>query len=184
MSIHRTSDDAAVAPADAVAAWANAGRTVLADVAGRYGGYITYASLGEQVQGITGIATSQQLQHWIGKVLVRVDEEQRTRPDEPMLASLVVRADESVGNGYAATVAARDGEAPADPDQHAAVERHRCYGFFGAELPPGGGRPTLTRAEATRRAKAKAKEPVRRPVCPECYITLPATGACDQHGTP
>ncbi len=183
MAIRRTTDDTPVEMADAVAAWATAGRSVLEEVAGKYGAYISYAELGGKLQQATGIETSQQLQHWIGKVLTGI-EEQRSGPDEPLLSSLVVRADESVGTGYSLSVAARDGEAPGDPDLHAAEERHRCYRRYGAVLPNGGGRPKLTTAVAARRAKAKAKEPVRLPVCPECFITLPATGACDQHGRP
>jgi hypothetical protein len=67
-------------------------------------------------------------------------------------------------------------------DDLAAVARVECYRFYGAEPPPGGGEPALTpRAKAARDAKkatAKAAEPAK--VCPVHFITLPASGICDE----
>ena len=57
------------------------------------------------------------------------------------------------GMGTPGTYRVSDGgPLPGDLDMHAAEERLRCYQSFGADLPPGGGRPALTPQIAARRA--------------------------------
>lgn len=174
---HRVVDRAPVEWHEAVAAWAAAARPVLQRAAGHYNAFFTYQQLAEAVQEETGIVTGVPFRHWIGSVLGTVAEAQRL--DEPILTSLVVRADGSVGEGYSIPVVAREGAVPADLDRHAANERLACYRFFGAELPPDGGRPTLTPAVAQRHRNRRPK--ARRPsgICPTCGIAVPASGVCD-----
>lgn len=176
----RMADGAPVAWNEAVAGWAVAGRLVLERVASDYGAYLTYQQLAEEVQAAAGVTTGVPFRHWIGQVLGAIAAEQDARYGEPFLTSLVVRADGTIGDGYAVPVEHRDGAVPDDLEMHAAEERLRCYRFFGADLPPGGGEPRLTGEVATRRANARRNAPkLRRPVCPNCFLQLPATGICD-----
>jgi hypothetical protein len=87
-----------------------------------------------------------------------------------------------MGDGYATAIPSLlGGEPPADPEMHAAEQRLRCYEYFGAEMPPEGGRPTLTPQTQELRARQlerdRAREPAQR--CPGCHLVLPATGICD-----
>ncbi|MGA8247507.1 MAG: hypothetical protein WB797_11420, partial [Nocardioides sp.] len=121
------------------AAWAEAARPILIDVAHHYHAVITYKELAAEVQRVSGIRTKQMAHYWIGDVLGRVSRDSTTR-EEPLLSSLCVNAEGSVGDGYAAAVTAADGEAPGDGDDHAAQQRLACYRFFeAADLPAAGG---------------------------------------------
>lgn len=177
----RISDGAPVSWSDAVASWAQEGRPVLESVARTYGSYLTYQQMAEEVQRAAGITTGVPFRHWIGRVLGAIAaEQQRSRPDEPFLTALVVRADGTIGDGYAIPVEERDGTVPTDLEMHAAEERLRCYQYFGADLPTDGGKATLTREVATRRSNARKNSPPQpRPVCPNCFLQLPVTGVCD-----
>ena len=116
-------------------AWVNAARPILEAVARQYHATITYAELAETVN-ITGIRTGQLMWYWIGGVLGEVADECHRR-GEPILSSLCVRSDGTVGDGYVkAVVAAYGGEAPKDADRHAADERLACYRHFGRPFPP------------------------------------------------
>jgi hypothetical protein len=113
-------------------------------------------------------------------VLTRVAAE-CARRDEPLLSSLCVTTDGSVGASYGPAVLAATGEAPADPDEHAAQERLRCHRHWGADLPEGGGVAALTpklAATRGRERKIRAQEKVHAH-CPACNLQLPATGVCD-----
>lgn len=163
------------------AEWAEAARYVLLDVARRYHGVVTYKDLATQVQHRTGIRTKQLMHYWIGDVLGRVSAD-CAHGDEPLLSSLCVNAEGSVGDGYAIAVRAASGETPGDVDDHAAHERLRCYRHFGAaDLPADGGVPALTPNLAAARGRARKAKAIDRPVaiCPNCHTQLPATGNCD-----
>ena len=141
---------------------------------------ITYADLAKAaVQEASGIRTGSAFRNWIGRVLGSVARHP-DRPDEPMLTSLVVHADGTIGPGYAEPVAERDGAVPEDLELHAAAERHACYRYFGAEMPPDGGRPMLTRQVAERHRARASTRTTPRPICPTCFIQLPASGLCDR----
>ena len=127
---------------------------MLERVAGTYNLYIEYKDLAETVQQDSGITTGVLVHHWIGSVLGAVARERRA-PDEPMLSSLCVRADGTIGAGYGESVLEREGAVPEDLDLHAAAERLACYRYFGANLPENGGAPTLT-ATAQDQAKPSA----------------------------
>jgi hypothetical protein len=146
----------------------------------RYHSTITYAELAETVQVRTGIRTGQLMWYWIGGVLGAVADE-CCRRGEPILSSLCVRSDGTVGDGYVkAVVAAYGGEVPQDADRHAAEERLACYRCFGATLPANGGQPALTAQVRAKRERAARSRRVDedRPMCPNCFIMLPKAGVC------
>jgi hypothetical protein len=147
--------DEAVTFDDAVSMWALAARDALLETAAEYHAVLTYPELGEKVQVATGVRTTKSVFQWVDDVLARVTAECAAR-DEPLLSALCVRADGSVGPGYARAVVAATGRRPTDPDDHAARERLRCHQQFGAELPPGGGeaaRPNTMLRQAPTRAR-------------------------------
>jgi hypothetical protein len=162
------------------AAWADEARIVLIDAAGRYGSTITHKEVSALVQEGSMIRTKQPTHYWIGDVLGRVARDCASR-DEPLLSSLCVNAQGSVGDDYATVAAEISGEAVADGDDHAAHERLACYKFFDATIPSHGGRAQLTdRLSAARtRTRKAAKEARPANVCPNCNMALPATGDCD-----
>ncbi len=188
------------------AAWAEAARPVLEQAAGRYRALVTYKQLSAAVQAATGITTTRPPATWVGDVLARVAAECQSR-GEPLLSSLCVNLQGSVGAAYAEAVEHARGEAPADPDEQAATERLECYRHWEATgLPADGGTPLRTshvpvtpRKAATTRApraststssrtstprkaaaaKPAAPEPAPPRLCPRCFTVVPASGICD-----
>jgi hypothetical protein len=171
----RTADGSPVEWSEAIAQWARVGRPVLEHVAQTYGSYVTYQEMAELVQERAGITTGVPFRHWIGAVLGEVSRLER--PDEPLLTSLVVRADGTIGDGYIIPIRERGEADPADLELHAATERLRCYRHYGAKVPPHGGQPVFTKTVAAKRASARPTK--SRPVCPTCHLQLPASGVCD-----
>ncbi|WP_162941792.1 hypothetical protein [Desertimonas flava] len=160
---------------EAIAEWARVGRPALERVARTYGSYVTYQEMALLVQNEAGVTTGVPFRHWIGKVLGEIARQER--PGEPILTSLVVHADGTIGDGYIIPIRERGEPDPDDLELHAAAERLRCYRHYGADLPLDGGRPVFTKAVATRRASARPTKP--RMVCPTCHLQLPASGVCD-----
>jgi hypothetical protein len=193
-------DAAQVGSAAARAAWAEAARDVLLQAAGRYRALVTYKQLAAAVQETTGITTTQLMHQWIGDVLGRVTDECQSR-GEPLLSSLCVSAQGSVGQGYADAVERARGTRPLDPDDHAAHERLNCYRHWqAAGLPRDGGTPLRTAhftpvrkavrpaaRPATPRKTPSSKPAARRTkpepaavrLCPRCFTEVPASGVCD-----
>lgn len=102
------------------------------------------------------------------------------------LSALCVHSDGMVGVGYSQAIMDNyGGPLPTDLDMHAAEERLRCYQSFGADLPPGGGKPALTPQVAARRtwlARQAGNDTPDQPCCPTCNLTLPISGTCDTYG--
>ena len=194
-------DAAEVGWSAARAAWADAARPVLMEAAGRYRGLVTYKQLATEVQRSTGITTQQLMHQWIGDVLGRITDECQSR-GEPLLSSLCVTMQGSVGQGYADAVERARGTRPSDPDQQAAEERLSCYRHWEATgLPRDGGTPLRTahfktvrkttaskpaarvpgtpRQAAPRKTATPAPEPKPIPLCPRCFTQVPASGVCD-----
>ena len=174
-------DGSPVEMSDAKDAWVPLAREALLRTAATYNGLVRYKELADEIQTGSGIGTRQLVHYWIGDVLGEVSAECH-RQNEPLLSSLCVRQDGTIGDGYGIALAATyGGKVPADLELAAAEERLRCYEHFGATLPADGGRPTLPREVSARRRKAakEAREDIRKPVCPTCHLTLPATGQCD-----
>jgi len=175
----RVGDRRPVDGTTARAAWTRAARPVLLNVARRYGDYITYKDLAEQVQHDAGIRTTQRMNYWIGKVLGNVARDCRAR-GEPLLSAFCVHSDETVGSGYAGAVAEITGVVPEDADLHAAEERLKAHRFHGADMPADGGHPRLPPKIACRRSRQKKLAGRRtRPICPNCFIEVNADGICD-----
>jgi hypothetical protein len=184
------------------AAWTEAARPVLLEAAGRYRAMVTLKQLATAVQEATGISTTQPLAQWLGPVLARITDECQSR-GEPLLSSLCVNVQGSVGPGYADAYERARGTRLDDPDEQAAEERLECYRHWHAEgLPRDGGTPLRTahfkpvrRAAAPRpRTPKPPKEPARKTVapraaapeakpaarlCPTCFTEVPASGVCD-----
>jgi hypothetical protein len=177
---------------DAYDAWEPFAIALLTDAARHYNSFVTYKQLAEFVQDETGIIHKGLITNWIGELLGRVIAH-CVEKDTPHLSSLCVTSEGTVGNGYRAVLQAeqlREGGADDSDehegtldqlDDHAARTRLDCYRHFGAELPPGGGEPTLTpQAKASRdfkRAQAKRDAPPK--LCPVHHTQLPKTGICD-----
>ena len=178
-------DDASDVPfpmKDAKEAWAAVARPILERVAGDYHSTITYQELAQQVQDETGIRTRMLVHYWIGDVLGRVARQCHAE-ELPLLSSLCVNAEGSVGEGYGVALAGTyGGELPDDLDVQAAAERLECYRRFATNLPSDGGRPALTPKLASTRAykRKMAARDEPRPVCPTCNLQLPLTGVCDR----
>ena len=176
----REVDGEAVEMADAKEAWTPFARAALVRTAGKYRATITYKELGTEVQELSGIRTRMLLQHWIGDLLGLVSDECRSA-GEPLLSSLCVTSDGTVGPGYAKVISWVETEGGKDVDDLAAEERLRCYEHFGATLPADGGRPSLHPTLARKREREmKAKIAARpRAVCPTCHMQVPTSGICD-----
>lgn len=176
-------DGSEVSYDDAVGAWRSAAVPYLQGVAGTYGGFVSYKEFGEAVQAAAGIRTRLLLHHWTTKVLNAISETPAV-DGEPMLTALVVRQDQGMGAGYAKAAGLRYGEVPEDPELHAAKERLACYHRWGAELPSNGGEARFTpRVAAVRSGRlasgAARPDPPKRPACPTCFLSLPASMVCD-----
>jgi hypothetical protein len=198
-AIPESRDASEVGSEVARAAWAQAARPVLLEAAGRYRATVSHKTLAAAVQEATAISTIQLMHQWIGDVLGRVTDDCQSR-GEPLLSSICVSAQGSVGEGYADAVERARGTRPTDPDGHAAEERLNCYRHWDATgLPRDGGTPLRTahfkpvRKTANRkpapRAAAKARKPTAAratpaepkpiPLCPSCFTQVPASGVCD-----
>ncbi|CAM5290546.1 hypothetical protein ACIG0C_05330 [Kitasatospora aureofaciens] len=189
----RDSDGSPVAVSQAHIVWTRAAYPALVEVARRYHAVITYAELAEAVQQASGVRTSINQRHWIGKVLALVVREAHRRGDPPLTSLVVHAADGMVGTGYQDVLAVA-GQPPIpdemDREQHAAAARLACYRHFGADLPADGGIPALAprlKTAATRRSTTTttvAAAPAPRPpaICPTCFLELPATRVCDSCG--
>ena len=172
-------DPGTLAGADRISVWSRAARERLVDTARSYHAVVTYGELADHVQATTDVRTNQLIQHWIGDVLLRITRDCHHR-DEPMLSALCVTQGGAVGGGYVGAVETVYGHVPEQPDDHAAEQRLLCHRYFGAELPPDGGRPAVTRQVQAQRDKQRAtRQQVRRGVpCPSCGIEMPLSGHC------
>jgi hypothetical protein len=163
------------------AAWVSEARPFLIEVARSYRSVVTHKELAEAVQERSGIRTDQRVHYWIDDILGAVSRDCAAK-DEPLLSSLCVNREGSVGPTYAALVLELTGETPEDPDDHAAKQRLECHRFFeAADLPDGGGSAALVPQLANARARIRKAAVAARPVqtCPTCYMELLPTGVCD-----
>jgi hypothetical protein len=172
---------------DARSAWVPIARESLLRTAETYNAFITYRDLAEEVQNKSGIRTTQLVHYWIGKVLGVVSTDCH-RLNEPLLSSLCVHQNGSVGAGFGVAFdETYGGPRPEDMDLAAAEERLKCYRHFGAQLPEDGGQPVLTpMLLATRNKRAtgtRARTVVEevRAICPLCFVRLPSSGVCGSH---
>jgi hypothetical protein len=142
-STYRVADGGAVDWAAAMKGWTRAALRVLERVAATYGATVRYQALAEEVQAATGIRTRTDVSSWVSSMLDSVDRICHRRR-QPLLSSLVVSTDGTVGPAYAAVIQELRGFTPPDPDLHAAGERLDCYRYFGADIPPDDGEAGFT----------------------------------------
>ena len=74
----------------------------LLTVAQTYNSFVTYSELAERLQTVTGVRTRMLMHYWIGDVLGAVARRCHEL-GEPLLSSLCVHADQTVGSGYGVT---------------------------------------------------------------------------------
>jgi hypothetical protein len=191
---YRVSDRRPVAFDVALDQWVDAAKPILEGVASQYNGLITYGELAEAVQIRTGIRTNMLMPNWIGRVLGQAANWCHERQSPP-LSSVCVHADGTVGPGYAFVIQLYDGvTSNVDLELRAAEDRLLCYRRYAADLPPNGGRTTLTpqvqaRWDRGRRFPVQVKAP-KRPVaakvdaraCPDCHLMFPLSGRCNNCG--
>jgi hypothetical protein len=174
-------EDVEVPLSEATAMWSVHARQALISTAGRYHAYITYGELAEIVQRETGVVTSLPMHQWLGGVL-GAGADDCVQRGEPPLTALCVRENETVGPAYRQSIARSGQPVPDDLDEHAAQARLECYRYFGAEVPPDGGRAALTKKVSDARRRAARLNPTPAAVCPTCFTQLPFTGRCDACG--
>src|SRR4051812_17896097 len=132
---YRETDSSPIEMEMAVEQWAVIARQELERVARSYGEVVQYSELADAVQTSTGIRTRKLMRHWIGNVLSNVGADCHAR-GEPLLSSLCVQKDGTIGDGYGvALVNIYGGDAPDDLDQQTGAEGPRCYQQFGAGMP-------------------------------------------------
>ncbi|WP_245717455.1 hypothetical protein [Nocardia jejuensis] len=181
----RADDNEAVTFREAAVAWALAAHEVLAETAGGYGHFVTVNELAERVQEMSGVHTDAPTRTWMDAILRKVARRCHSA-GEPPLPALCVKQNHKVSDSYKYVLELAALPVPADLELHAAYARWQCYVAFGADVPADFGIPPLTpKVAATRRATTfvpvpEAKpEPVRAPVCSQCFIQLPANGVCE-----
>ncbi len=164
-----------------MAAWVPIAHEILLATAKRYHSVITYGELSEEVQERSGIRTRMLLANWIGKLLENVAIEAKHR-SEPPLTSLCVHQDGSIGEGYARAPKSVPGPIGDDIEAAAADHRLLCYRAYAVDLPGDGGVAALTAQVVARRARVAPRDPSPPAACPNCRMTVPATGVCDECG--
>ncbi|MDQ0769575.1 hypothetical protein QF031_002324 [Pseudarthrobacter defluvii] len=161
--------------------WALAAVPVLQEVAGSYGGFITYKALATRVFEETKTSTRMLVPNFSSRLLNRVIR-LCLKNNLPALTSLVVSAtDGTVGTGFDAVLRASGREVPdtaLERERIAAAERLECYKKFGADVPIDA-KPQLTPKYEARVNPPKQEAPRPKPVCSVHGIQLPATGVCD-----
>lgn len=162
--IWQDSDHRPVTLAEARQEWTLRAHEILAEIAGRWNRSIGYDDLAGEIQRRTGIRTDMDSEDWLDGVLSEINS-RCVEAGKPRLGALV--------------------ELPGVPTDTDA--RFSCYEAYGARRPRekaastrAGGR---TRREAEPR-KAPSRRTVKpedrvRPMCPTCFVELPATGICD-----
>ena len=191
---YRVSDGRPVAFDTALDQWVDAAKPILEQVASRYNGVVSYGDLAEAVQARTGIRTNMLMPNWIGRVLGRTAD-WCYEHQIPPLSSVCVHADGTIGPGYSYVIRLYDGAtSTVDLELRAAEDRLLCYRYYADDLPPGGGRATLTpqvqarwdrghrfpvAVEAPKRVAAAKQRPL---VCPTCHLSVPLSGRCNNCG--
>lgn len=192
----RESDGSAISRETALRAWRKVAHLHLSALAGTYHATTTQDELAAYVQSQTGIHTSIPTGRWMNPLLSATAHLCR-QLGEPPLTALVVQADGTVGPGYD-DVLHLMGHSPIDDwqarEEHAARARLDCHRWAGVPEPVDGWQPQRPRpvprpARPARQTKARAATmrattprrsapPAPIPVCPTCFLALPATGVC------
>lgn len=179
--IYRVEDGSRVSRADALQEWVPIALNELIDTARRYDGLVTYKELALRVQEVSGIRTRVLITNWIGKLLEEVAVLAKQN-GEPPLTSLCVHQDGTIGEGYVRAPKSVADAPGSDIEFYAAEHRLLCYRKYATDLPPDGGTPNLTPAERERRSRGTTTPAAPTPTCPNCFVILPAAGACGNCG--
>ncbi|WP_280442172.1 hypothetical protein [Nocardia brasiliensis] len=183
----RAGDGTAVSLREATVAWALAAHAELSEIATGYGHFITVNELAERVQEASGVHTAAPTRTWMDAILRKIARRCH-KAGEPPLTALCVRRNHTVGDTYKYVLELAGLPIPNDLETHAAYARWQCYEFHGAAMPAEMGVPPLTPKVAGRRSVSTAvqtevkPQPTRPAVCAQCFIQLPASGACEYCG--
>ncbi|MGL5405399.1 MAG: hypothetical protein ACRDAX_01200 [Propionibacteriaceae bacterium] len=176
----RDYDRSTVTVQEAIGEWSLEAWRILEDVAARWRKTITGQQLGIEVQKRTGIMTSVPEAEWIGFVISLVA--QRAHESHgPILTSFIV---DDAGNPHETyrEVLGFEGNASPNPGElrdHALESRMTCHRAYGAKIPASATALPRKRVAAAPATVVAPREPRPTPVCPRCYLVLPATGQCD-----
>jgi hypothetical protein len=161
---------------------------VLEEVAGTYGGAITYDQLAQHLFDRTGYRTRMMLGHWIGQVLGPVQAATLTEGKPPLSALVVQAGTGGVGDGYVNHEHPEGFASFAERQRAAAVDRLTCYRSYG-HVPEDAApqmtslfitkRTSLSRADRAPRPKPAAPTAPPPRTCPTHNMVLPASGRCD-----
>lgn len=163
--IWQDSDHRPVTLSEAKQEWTLRAHEILAEIAGRWNRSIGYDDLAGEVQRRTGIRTDMDSEDWLDGVLSEIDV-RCVEAGKPKLVALV---------DFPGTA------------RHDSEARIACYEAYGARKPREKAASTRS-AGRTRRESEPKKAPSRRtvkpeervrPMCPSCFVELPATGICD-----
>ena len=198
-------DGTGTSEAIALETWARTAHEILEETASTYHATITEGALAHRLLTETGIATSRPHPRWLPKLLQPLAA-LHYRDDYPPLTALVVDGRGWVGERYDDVLRAAEQRPITDPterERHASRARLECY-QWAESVPEDGGHPEIVEMKAPRAARApraatsaaaprartprepkpvvpKKVAPADRPVnvCPNCNMSIPATGLCD-----
>lgn len=204
-----TRDASEVGAATARRAWAEAARPVLVEAAGRYRSLVTYKQMSAAVQEATGITSALPVARWIGGVLAEVTDECHARNEPFLSSLCVsVQGSVGEGYADAVEQARGERPVdPDEHAAQERLDCYRHWEATG--LPRDGGTPLRTAhfktvrksgtsapkprvatartatprktASTPRKTASAATAPPPKPIplCPRCYIQVPASGVCD-----
>lgn len=178
-AIYDVLDETEVPIAAATTRWAAAAVDRLRETAHSYNAVITSADLARQIQASTGVRTRTLVSSWIGAVLEQAAE-LCASTGEPVLTSLCVQSDGTVGEGFATALRKSRQRATKDIEMDAAHARVECYRRYATDFPANGGRAMLTKGVETARGKVRSRvDDPPGALCPIHHIAVPASGICD-----
>lgn len=167
--IWRELDRTPVTAGEATREWALHAHDILEEIAPRYGRSIAFADVAHEVQRRSGIRTDLPAASWL--------------PD--VLSEVATRCQES-GEPRLTEFVDPPGQAPSEVVSAARLAAHQAYG---AKIPnpDAPARRRTSRSKSATGAASRTTKPARptpieerrRPVCPTCFVELPATGICD-----
>ncbi len=145
--------------------WINEAQRLLVSVA-RDGSVVQFGDFVDLVEARSGVpGTGHPM--WMHKVLQRVARI-CLKQGQPILSALCINADGTVAGGYAQALPSR-GEG-IDVEQHAALERQRCYRHYKNQPDNSVNRRGRQRTPKQKKPSANSKQ------CPDCRKSVPADG--------
>lgn len=201
MAFWRALDGSEIEADEAYEAWAPHVRAVLETVAAHYGAILAPQHVADQVQERAGVQTNLVLHNWLDRLLAGVGDDldalvvdPKSRCVGPRYAGVPGRwFDTPKDREEAATLArfaayqrfcpnlpedAEPGPAPVPTDTAPSRPAPRQPRPGGTSRAPAATRAPRTRAKAPAKPRSQRADPPPRPICPTCFLEMPATGVC------